>query len=89
MSRRQVRQTIRWEAVITAVFGALLGLLIGVGIGFGVVTSLGDNGLGSFAIPWGQLAIGLVAAALAGLIASLGPARKAARMDVLRAIAYE
>jgi putative ABC transport system permease protein len=89
MSRRQVRQTIRWEAVITAVFGALLGLLIGVGIGFGVVTSLGDSGLGSFAIPWGQLAIGLVAAALAGLIASLGPARKAARMDVLRAIAYE
>lgn len=89
MSRRQVRQTIRWEAVITAVFGALLGLLIGVGIGFGVVNSLGDSGLGSFAIPWGQLAIGLVAAALAGLIASLGPARKAARMDVLRAIAYE
>jgi len=89
MSRRQVRQTIRWEAVITAVFGALLGLLIGVGIGFGVVTSLSDSGLGSFAIPWGQLAIGLVAAALAGLIASLGPARKAARMDVLRAIAYE
>jgi putative ABC transport system permease protein len=89
MSRRQVGQTIRWEAVITAVFGALLGLLIGVGIGFGVVTSLGDSGLGSFAIPWDQLAIGLVAAALAGLIASLGPARKAARMDVLQAIAYE
>jgi putative ABC transport system permease protein len=89
MTRRQVRQTIRWEAVITALFGALLGLVIGVGIGFGVVTSLGDSGLGSFAIPWGQLVVGLLAAAVAGLIASLGPARKAARMDVLRAIAYE
>jgi putative ABC transport system permease protein len=51
-----------------------------------VLRTLADYEL---AFPWGQLALGLVAAALAGLIASLGPARKAARMDVLRAIAYK
>ena len=89
MTRHQVRQMVRWEALIIAVFGALLGILIGSAIGFGVVTSLADDGLGSFALPAGQLVIWLVVAAVAGLIASLGPARKAARLDVLKAISYE
>ena len=89
MTRRQVRQMVRWEALITAIFGALLGVLIGSAIGFGVVTSLADDGLGSFALPAGQLAVWLIVAAVAGLIASVGPARKAARLDVLRAISYQ
>ena len=89
MTRHQVRQMVRWEALIIAVFGALLGILIGSAIGFGVVTSLADDGLGSFALPAGQLVIWLVVAAVAGLIASVGPARKAARLDVLKAISYE
>lgn len=89
MGRRQVRKMIRFEAIITAVFGALLGVLIGTAIGFGVVSSLADDGLGSFALPAGQLAIWVLVAAGAGLIASIGPARKAARLDVLKAISYE
>ena len=89
MTRRQVRKMVRREALITAVFGAVLGVLIGSAIGFGVVTSLADDGLGTFALPAGQLMIWLIVAAVAGLIASLGPARKAARLDVLRAISYE
>ena len=88
MTRRQVRRMVRWEALIIAVFGALLGILIGSAIGFGVVTSLADDGLGSFALPAGQLVIWLIVAAVAGLIASLGPARKAARLNVLKAISY-
>ena len=62
---------------------------IGSAIGFGVVTSLADDGFSSFALPADQLMIWLIVAAVAGLIASLGPARKAARLDVLRAISYE
>lgn len=89
MTRRQVRQMVRHEALITAVFGAILGVLIGSAIGFGVVTSLADDGLGSFVLPGGQLLTWLVVAAVAGLIASVGPARKAARLDVLRALSYE
>ena len=89
MTRRQVRQMVRREAMIIAVFGALLGILIGSAIGLGVVTSLADDGLGSFALPAGQLVIWLIVAAVAGLIASVGPARKAARLDVLKAISYE
>ena len=80
---------VRREAMIIAVFGALLGVLIESAIGFGVVTWLADDGLGSFALPAGQLMIWLVVAAAAGLIASLGPARKAARLDVLKAISYQ
>jgi len=89
MLRRQVRQMVRWEALITAVFGAVLGVIIGTGIGYGVVASLADDGLGSFALPAGQLVIWIVVAGVAGLIASIGPARKAAKLDVLKAISYE
>ncbi len=89
MVRTQIRQMVRWEALITAVFGALLGVAIGTGIGYGVVASLADDGLGSFALPAGQLLIWIVIAGVAGLIASIGPARKAAKLDVLKAISYE
>jgi putative ABC transport system permease protein len=89
MVRRQVRRMVRREALITAVFGAVLGVVIGTGIGYGVVASLADDGLGSFAFPALQLTIWIVVAAVAGLVASIGPARKAAKLDVLKAISYE
>ena len=89
MGRRQVRSMIRLEAIVIALFGALLGMLIGSAIGFGVVSSLADDGLGSFTLPGSQLAVWLVAAAIAGVLASIGPARKAARLDVLKAISHE
>jgi putative ABC transport system permease protein len=89
MIRRQVRQMIRREAVITALFGAILGIVIGTGIGWGISISLADQGLGSFALPLGQLGVWLIVAAVAGVLAAVAPARKAARLDVLRAIAHE
>lgn len=89
MGRHQVRSMIRREAIVIALFGALLGVLIGSAIGYGVVSSLADDGLGSFMLPGGQLAVWLVAAAVAGVLASVGPARKAARLDVLKAISHQ
>jgi putative ABC transport system permease protein len=89
MGRRQIRSMIRLEAIVIALFGALLGMLIGSAIGFGVVSSLADDGLGSFTLPGSQLAVWLVAAAMAGVLASIGPARKAAKLDVLKAISHE
>lgn len=88
-SRRQVRSMIRWEAVMTAVFGAIMGVAIGTAIGFGVVSSLADQGLGSFALPGIRLAIWVGAAAVAGVVAAIGPARKAARLNVLDAISHD
>lgn len=89
MTRRQTRRMVRWEGVIIALFGAVMGTGIGLFLGWAVVLALADEGLGSFAIPWGQIAVLVVASGVAGVVASIYPARKASRMNVLDAIAYE
>jgi putative ABC transport system permease protein len=88
-SRRQVRQMIRYESVITALIGGVFGLVIGV-LGAVLVTSLTLSSSGYVqAIPVGTLVILLLVAALAGLLAAQIPARRAARLDVLGALASE
>ena len=87
MTRRQVRRMIRWEAVLIAVFGAVIGMLVGVGLGVAVVAAIGSGIL--LAIPWGNLAIYLVLAAVGGIVASIVPGWRGSRLDVLDSIAYE
>jgi putative ABC transport system permease protein len=88
-SRRQVRQMIRYESVITALIGGVLGLLVGV-VGAVLVTTLALSGSGYVqAIPVGTLVVLLLAAALAGVLAAQLPARRAARLDMLKAISSE
>ncbi|MEA2199735.1 MAG: putative transport system permease protein [Solirubrobacteraceae bacterium] len=88
-SRKQIRQMIRYESVITALIGGVFGLVIGV-VGAILVTTLALSGSGFVqSIPVGTLAILLVVAALAGLIAAQLPARRAARLDMLQALASE
>ena len=89
MVRRQVRRMIRWEAVLIAIFGALMGIGAGILLGWAVVRALADQGLGTFSIPFGQLVVYILIAAIAGVIAAIYPARKAAQLNVLEAIAYE
>ena len=86
-SRRQVRQMIRYESVITALIGGVFGLVIGV-VGAILVTTFTLSGSGYVqSIPVGTLLVLLLVAALAGVIAAQLPARRAARLDVLRALA--
>ncbi|MBP1633250.1 MAG: Macrolide export ATP-binding/permease protein macB, partial [Acidobacteria bacterium] len=87
MTRRQVRRMIRWEAVLIAVFGAVIGMLVGVGLGVAVVMAIGE-GI-RVAVPWLNLAVYLVLAALGGIAASVIPGWRGSRLDVLDAIAYE
>jgi putative ABC transport system permease protein len=89
MSRAQVRRMIRVEAVIIAVLGAVLGVVIGVVFGWVMQRSLSDVGIDRFAVPYGQLVVFIIAAAILGVGAAVSPARRAARLDVLAAIAYE
>ncbi|PZR82891.1 MAG: hypothetical protein DLM65_02970, partial [Candidatus Aeolococcus gillhamiae] len=89
MSRRQTRRMIRWEAVIVAVLGAVLGLVIGVFFGWAVVRAIADTGINTLRVPGGQLVAYVVIAGLLGVGAAVFPARRAARLNVLAAIAYE
>ncbi len=88
-SRRQIRQMIRYESVITALIGGVFGLVIGV-VGAILVTTLALSGSGYVqSFPIGTLLILLVVAALAGLLAAQLPARRAARLQVLGALSSE
>ncbi|HEX8803271.1 MAG TPA: FtsX-like permease family protein, partial [Acidimicrobiales bacterium] len=87
-TRGQLRAMVRWESVLIAVFGTVGGLGLGVFLGWAMVRAAASaSGLGSFTAPVGQLAVVLVAGAVAGVLAGLRPARRAARLDVLDAIA--
>jgi putative ABC transport system permease protein len=88
-TRRQLRSMIRWEAVIIAVLGAVLGLVLGVFFGWAMSRALASQGFSEFAIPSGQLVLYVVLAALAGILAAILPGRRAARVDMLRAITTE
>ncbi len=88
MSRRQVRRIIRYEAVITALIGAVLGSALGVLFAVIMSRPLADEGF-TLSIPVGTLLFLLILALVAGVIAAIGPARRASRLDVLDALAYE
>jgi putative ABC transport system permease protein len=89
MKRRQIRAMIRSESVILAVFGAVIGIIVGTGLGIALVSSLRSQGFTSTVVPTQNLVIFLILAALLGLLAASWPARRAARLDVLAAIAAE
>jgi putative ABC transport system permease protein len=88
MSRRQVRRVVRYEAVITALLGALLGSILGIFFAVIVSRPLADEGF-NLAFPIGTLIILFILAAIAGVLAAILPARRASRLDVLEALAYE
>ncbi|HET6937958.1 MAG TPA: FtsX-like permease family protein [Nocardioides sp.] len=89
VSRRQLRQMIRLESVVIAVLGAVLGVLLGIAFGVTLMYALRDQGLEVIRIPFGQLVLFLVLSLVIGVLAAVLPARRAARLDVLRAIAVE
>ncbi|MEV6104556.1 FtsX-like permease family protein [Streptomyces sp. NPDC051940] len=89
LSRRQLRRMIRLESVVIAVFGAVLGLALGLVWGVSVWQVLALEGLKAFAIPWVTVIAVVAGSVLVGLAAALLPALRAARLNVLAAIAHE
>jgi putative ABC transport system permease protein len=87
-ARRQVKQLVRYESVITALIGAVLGVVLGAIFATLVTIPLRSEGF-VISIPIVSLLLLLVVAAIFGVIAAIWPARRAARLDVLQALAYE
>src|SRR3954463_6301096 len=86
MTRSQVRAMVRWESVIISMIGATVGAGLGIGLGVALSQAMKGDGITAVAIPGGQIAIYVVAAAIAGVFAAVGPGRSASRVDVLKAV---
>ena len=89
MTRRQLRRTVRWEAVIVSVFGAVVGIVVGLALGVALSLAVPESIINGITIPYSTIIIVLIGAILAGVLAAWYPARKASKMDVLQAIATE
>ncbi|TRW44941.1 ABC transporter permease [Georgenia yuyongxinii] len=88
-TQRQVRAVVRRESVLMALLGAVTGIGLGTAAGVALARALSDQGISSVAVPVPTLGIYLVVAAVVGVLAAVGPARRASRVDVLRAITVE
>lgn len=88
MTPRQAKAMIREESVITAAMGTLAGVVLGVFFAWVVTRALASEGV-AFSLPWVQVLIVIAIGLTAGIVAAVSPARRAARIDVLSAIADE
>jgi putative ABC transport system permease protein len=89
LSKWQSARMIGVESVLMSLYGALLGVAIGLCFGAAMVHTLKDEGIDTFAVPVVRLAWVLAGAAVGGVVAALLPAWRAARLNVLAAIAEE
>jgi putative ABC transport system permease protein len=88
-TRRQVRTVVRRESVLMSMLGALTGLALGAAAGVALSRALADEGISRVSVPVSTLLVYLVVAAGVGVLAAIGPARRASRVDVLQAITTE
>ena len=89
LSRRQLKRMVRLESVVIALLGTVLGLVLGIVFGVALQQALKDEGLTLLSIPYTQLVIFVIAAVLFGILAAAFPSRRAAKLNVLQAIATE
>jgi putative ABC transport system permease protein len=89
MTRHQTRVTVRREAAMVALLGTGLGAVLGVFFGWATGVALGGGGLTGFGIPVTGLIVIVVVGVLGGVLAAVRPGRRAAHLDVLRAISTE
>ncbi len=88
MTRRQVRRMIRYESIVTALIGGALGIVVGTFLAVLTTQALSDEGV-VLAIPWRTIGLFVVATIIAGILAAVFPARRASRLNILKALQYE
>jgi putative ABC transport system permease protein len=89
LGRAQTMRMVTVEAVVISVFGALLGVVVGAGLGAAVVRALDGEGITDLVLPWTNMGLYLGLAAVVGVLAAVLPSIKAARLNVLAAIAHD
>jgi putative ABC transport system permease protein len=89
MRRGQLAQLVAAESVIIAVMGAVLGSALGLAFGAALAEAFTRSQQATVSIPVTQIAAYIVVTALAGVLAAIAPARRAARLNILEAIAAE
>ncbi|MEH3055225.1 MAG: FtsX-like permease family protein [Patulibacter minatonensis] len=87
-TRRQIRRLVRLEAILTGLLGGVLG--VGVGLGFGALVArlLADDGF-SYVVPVGSIVVVVIVAAVVAALAATLPARRAGKIDIVRALGVE
>jgi putative ABC transport system permease protein len=88
MTRKQVRRMIRHESIVTALIGGALGIAVGIFLAVLTTQALSDEGI-VLAIPWRTLGLLVLATIAAGVLAAVLPARRASRLNILKALQYE
>lgn len=88
-TRRQVRSVIRCESVLMSLLGSVTGVALGVAAGIALARALVDEGITTVTVPMVTLAVYFAIALAVGVLAALGPARRASKVDVLPALAAE
>jgi len=89
-TRRQIRRMILAESLLLAATGTAFGILIGLWLGYVIVGALKVVGFTlPYYFPFGGILFTIAVGLLFGVLASLIPARQAARLDVVTALHYE
>jgi putative ABC transport system permease protein len=89
MTKRQVRSTVRWEAVLISLIGTALGLVIGLVLSYVLIQALKSQGFSVYQVPYVSVIVIVVVFAILGVLASLRPSWRAGKLDILKAIGTE
>lgn len=89
MAKPQIWGAIFLESIVVAVFGGLVGIAAGGIAGSMAAAAFPSDFISSPTVPWATLVIYLVVSALAGMLSAFFPARRANRLNVLKAIAHQ
>lgn len=89
LSRRQLRTMVRLESVVIALLGAALGVGLGIAFGVALQRAMADEGIQVLAVPAGQLVAFVGLAGVVGVLAAIWPGRRAAKLDILKAVSTE
>jgi putative ABC transport system permease protein len=86
-SRRLIRRSVRLESVVICGYGGLLGIVVGVGFGAVMQHVMLGQDLWRISVPYTVITVALAGMVIVGVLAAMWPARRAARTDILAAIA--